>query len=315
MARAQGESNPWGDYWADAPPESCTALLPAEARADIESVWRNAFASLDKNASVLDIAAGKGAVLALAAALRGDLALLGVDSAPASAIAPADKDPAGFDLRGDVDAAALPFPDRAFTLVASQFGLEYAGFERALDEALRVCADRLILLVHAADGVVVRQNAAEAGQISWILDALRLFEKLKPGFQGPGGRITAPVKAALELIRKKSAGTENPRLLDAVAQGALQLNAIAAQHGPAAALDAAGQMEARMRNHAARMTALAEAALGPEECERALGRIRDSGFSSHAFHDARAPASGALVGRWISAARRGASEFQRGGDI
>lgn len=303
LMRATDAESLWADYWADAPPESCTALLPPDARRDIEAVWRNAFARLEKGASVLDIAAGRGAVLALAAAARSDLALLGVDSAPTNAIAPADKDAAGFDLRGDIDAAALPFPDRAFTLVASQFGLEYADFERALAEALRVCADRLILLVHAADGIVVKQNAAEADQISWILDSLRLFEKLKHGFHGPGGRITAPVKAALELIRKKSNAIENPRLLDAVAQGALQLNAIAAQHGPAAALEAAGQMETRMRNHAARMSALAEAALSPEDCSRALRKIRDSGFSSHGFHDARAPASGALVGRWIDAVR------------
>jgi len=305
MGRAHGADHLWADYWADAPPESCTALLPEDARRAIDAVWRNAVEALDHGASVLDIAAGRGAVLALAASCRGDLALTGVDSAPASSVAPANEAAAGFRILGDVDAAALPFPNRAFALVASQFGVEYADFDRALSEAMRVCAGRLLLLVHASDGIVVAQNAGEAAQIEWVLDTLRLFEKQARAFRASSGKITATVKAALDMIDKQRTRTDNPRLLDAIMQGALQLHAIAARHGAAAALEAAQAMEARMRNHAARMAALADAALGPGDCERALGRIRDGGFSQYGLHEVRAPKSGALTGRWICAARQG----------
>ncbi len=125
---------------------------------------------------------------------------MGVDRAPTPAIAPDNAETAQYNIRGDIDAVALPFPARAFTLVTSQFGLEYANFDEALSEALRVCDQRLLLLMHAAEGAVVKQNAAEADQIFWMLDGLHLFEKLQDSFKTSSDKISAETDATLTLV-------------------------------------------------------------------------------------------------------------------
>jgi len=101
----------WGDYWAETGPEGCAALLPDAARGAVEAAWRECFAALPPGAAVLDVASGKGAVLRVAAAVRADLDLVGVDLAPDGALAPT----AGLRLMGGVDARALPFADGALT--------------------------------------------------------------------------------------------------------------------------------------------------------------------------------------------------------
>ncbi len=72
MAGAHSPDEIWGDYWADAPADSCIALLPEAARRSIEAEWASAFAALNESGSVLDIATGKGAVLMQAAMIIKD---------------------------------------------------------------------------------------------------------------------------------------------------------------------------------------------------------------------------------------------------
>lgn len=111
------------------------------------------------------------------------------------------------------DVRSMPYPDRSFDLVVSQFGIEYAG-EVAFTEAARLVAGRGILtaIVHLAGGALHRECAENLAFVAAVNRS-----KLVPlaraafgaGFDLNAGRISVPefqqhdkrLAAAVETVK------------------------------------------------------------------------------------------------------------------
>lgn len=155
----------WTGYWLGAGRGSgCLPGAPAPLNAALAATWAAFADALPPAAQVLDIATGSGAVVVALTALRGDIVAIGVDNAglPAS----------GLDLRGDIDAAALPFADASFDAVSSQFGIEYCA-PAALTEAARVLrpGGALGFVVHCCGSRAVAHNRARRAALVGLRDA------------------------------------------------------------------------------------------------------------------------------------------------
>lgn len=267
----------WSAFWRTGARDGCTAAFPAAAQAAIASAWHQMFATQSSTIRLLDVACGRGAVLAHAAA-AGIVDRTGVDLAEDAAVAVPDER-----ILGGVDACALPFADRSFDLVVSQFGLEYAGIERALPEAARVTRGALAFLVHAREGAVVAQAREQAAQAQWI-DAER------DGF-GVIARGALDCEALLAEVDAAAQAATNPALLLAFADHARALS----QRPDRLALDA---FAAEWRAHAARMADLDRAAPDAAALDRAAQALGADGFTVM-IDDLHS--GGALVGRWLRA--------------
>ncbi len=152
----------WSQYWHFDRIASCfDGAGRTNYAGEIAGSWRAFFAELPAGACILDLCTGNGAVALLAAEEGRAARIVAVDQA--------DIDPPAFvsrhadlyarvDFRGGTDVESLPFGDGGFDAVVSQYGIEYADLSRALPEAVRMIAPggRLRVVVHAADGVVVR---------------------------------------------------------------------------------------------------------------------------------------------------------------
>ena len=147
-------------------------------------------------ASLLDVACGHGAVtgIAIAAARKAGLDLEAhcADYSQAAVDELCRRFPG---VEGVAcDATDMPWPDRRFDFVVSQFGIEYAG-DAAFDEAARLVADggMLAALTHLAGGAIEAECAdnyavAKALRESRLMPlARRAFEA---GFDLIAGRIT-----------------------------------------------------------------------------------------------------------------------------
>lgn len=269
----------WSAFWRTGAREGCTMAFPPAAQQAIVSGWRAAFANRPPETRLLDIACGRGAVMALAAA-AGLASRTGVDIAATDAIAIG-----GERILGGIDARALPFEDRAFDLVVSQFGLEYAGLDAALDEAARVTRGDLVLLFHAADGAVVTQAAEQARHAAWIDAELKGFEALSQG-----GAVLDSVLAKVLAAARTAANTA---MLEGYYHTA---RALAARPDPAMIAGFA----AEWRDHAGRMADLARAAPDRGAAHAAVTTLERQGFAAKLSDLA---VDGALVGRWLSARR------------
>ncbi|MCH8202667.1 MAG: methyltransferase domain-containing protein [Proteobacteria bacterium] len=299
----------WSDYWRSGQLHACTFDFPEDAREAIAARWRKEFSALPSGATILDVATGSGALIALAAEVAGPdrhLSATGVDLAEIDQL----KDTgltasAEFDITflGGTDAARLPFEDRQFTLVVSQFGLEYADFESAMNEACRVAKAKIVALMHAAESPVVRQNGLIPGQVHWLRSELALFDAAREHFQKAtdktGNRLTE-ISAA---IRKKCASLENPDFLVSVSKYVGQLLGRSATLGSGQGLAFLDAMEAQLVIHADLMTALIEAARSEADLALARDICAAAGYNSVNVSGEYFGREPQLVGHWLSAER------------
>lgn len=153
----------WQDYWAQGQMACC---LSGDLRKGYDgllaSAWRDYFLSQEDGARILDLCTGNGGVLLLAFAVAAEakrtFEMIGVDKAPIDPTRYASAHRHALSkitFMGDTDVANLPFEGAEFDAVISQFGIEYAGLEAAVSEAVRVLSPggSLMFVIHATDGV------------------------------------------------------------------------------------------------------------------------------------------------------------------
>jgi ubiquinone/menaquinone biosynthesis C-methylase UbiE len=299
LSKQDKRPSSWELFWAEAGVDGCTALFPAAAQQAIVARWRSYFTGLKPGSAILDLATGAGAVLVHAAQAQPNGAtfrLVGTD------LATRPPDQTHFtEYHGGIDAASLPFPDGSFDCVTSQFGIEYAGFETALEEAGRVCRGGINMLVHAAGGVVVRQNVLQADQADWILEELALPARLADHFEAPTPASAAAVDELLRKIRARGSSDENVTLLESVYAAALSTQQLWQRNGPEAARQALAALSGQLALHRDRMRLLGGAGINRSRLDAAAERLRNAGFRLVKVDEERFGADDHLVGYWLGA--------------
>lgn len=154
-----GNKHGWSEYWQTSAGDG-EVFVTGEGKKHpaLGSFWRQVFATQTPGTRIVDLASGAGSIFSHLAGSNA-FELHAVDTA-----APALKQ-----LRERVpttrtvvaSAAAVPYTDRSFDLVVSQFGVEYAGLP-AFSEAARLVAagGRLTMLCHISDGYIDARNKA-----------------------------------------------------------------------------------------------------------------------------------------------------------
>jgi len=184
------------------------------------SYFRREF-SANRSPSLIDIACGNGAVTEIAiAAARDAGAELAAHCADYSAAAIDELRKRFPDVTGIAcDAAEIPYPDRRFDFVVSQFGIEYAG-AAAFSEAARLVSDRgaFAALVHMAGGAIqaeceqnraVAQTLRESQLIPLARSAFAAGFDLLAGksgdkeFQEADRRLAPAVETAKRILREQ----------------------------------------------------------------------------------------------------------------
>jgi SAM-dependent methyltransferase len=174
----------WNHYWQSDRIASC--LDGAGARNYDDSVaagWRAFFGTLPADCRILDLCTGNGAVAILAA----ETSLAEARAFDIVAVDQAEIDPPAYLTRHQAELSAiafrpqtrveaLPFADRSFDAVVSQYGLEYSDLSRSLAELGRVIAGggRVRLVLHAAEGVVSADAKRVIDEADFLLNEVDL---------------------------------------------------------------------------------------------------------------------------------------------
>lgn len=272
----------WGAYWQTAPADGCTAAFPPAVAGAIAARWRGLLAGLPANARLIDLACGRGALLALARE-RGLSDVVGVDAATVAAADAA--------IRGGIDAARLPFADASFDVAVSQFGVEYAGLVPAVAEAARVACRQVWLLLHAADGPVVGAGRELVAQADWLRAGVQAFTRLARHAASPDAASAADVEALRAAIVARAEAATNTSLLEAVWQAA---GAQLAAPDAAAVASLANDVQAWAR----RLALLTGAAPDAASVAAVAETLRAGGWTVTVADEGAPPAA-----RWLLASR------------
>jgi SAM-dependent methyltransferase len=144
----------WSAFWQEPGQSRCVAGA-SEMWGVLDEFWSSFSRSLPAGTRVLELGCGAGAVARMIASARADVSVTGIDFA---------RIPFTFqsqvDLLSETAMESLPFEDRSFGAVVSQFGFEYSRTEEAARETARVLLPgaRLRMLVHHANSSIVASN-------------------------------------------------------------------------------------------------------------------------------------------------------------
>lgn len=277
MTVSQNEAA-WADFWRSGGVGPESGCLPSRLRlidAVQRRVWQQVARQLPRNARVLDLGTGDGAVLAKIRDVRTDLKLIGVDSSPV--LRPAPK---GVTLKSAVPMEALPFPPASFDLVTSQFGFEYAETEKVGPEVFRVLRRQrtFVFIIHHAEGRIVEHNAGRVEVLAWAVRESGLLEKAEALAKA---RTIANI-ATPRLFRDAPADARRRFADQPVGEefvtAILQTLELGRRAPLAESIEVLSTLRARAENEIARIEALGRAARTPQQIGIIRRNLQAAGF-------------------------------------
>lgn len=178
----------WSLYWSQDRLHSCIASQEEEDQQVLNEEWARFARHLPGNARVLDLATGNGAVPKALLAARQDLQIDAVDRAKI--------DPLNFlsdigalrevRFQGQTDILKLPFERETFDAISSQFGIEYAGLEKAgpLSGRLLKRGGKLLFFVHHADSELILSSRHKGVELEQLVGEQGLLSSLQAMLTG-----------------------------------------------------------------------------------------------------------------------------------
>ncbi len=289
----------WDDYWRHTR-EAAAHKGGGPQDEVLARFWTSYFAEAYARSSrrrLIDIGCGNGSVASFAVdASKPPLDplpfLVGVDNSFAALRAFSARFPAAAAVAADAN--RLPFKDRQFDIVTSQFSVEYAGLE-AIEAAARLVSTggSLALIMHLKGGAMYRECATNLEAVR-ALQRSRLLASLKQIFEA--GQAAAPrpvdgsdaadararlvqamreVEATLNTHGKEIAGGALYRVHEDVAHMHRRRDAFA----PEEIVHWVDVMTREFDAYAERMSAMLGAAIDEQEFDACLTRLTAQGLA------------------------------------
>lgn len=264
--RTNKKTEAWTHYWKSAAKDSsgCIPGAPASVAELLKGIWADFFETLPRQAKLLDLGTGGGAVLREAQAGRPDLQLTGVDSAK---VLP--------DLGGkvamfpDIYLEKLPFKDGSFDVITSQFAIEYASLLQAVSEVKRILAPggRFLLFCHHADSIIVHDNIKRLAAIEDLLAGSGLLNGAIKVVKQKKTLLPKKQKYLAQLLRKMQSKHPEQPLINEVA------GIIAGLMTEAGALQKLLSLRRDIEMEGRRISALQVSALSPAELQNFCSQL------------------------------------------
>ena len=286
----------------------------------IAAFWHDLFTNISsqqQSVNLLDVATGNGAILEIASSILDDTSttMSCVDLSEAAIENVAARFPK---VTGVVaDALSMPMASEQYNLVTSQFGVEYAGVD-AINEAARLVSPdgRLVLMLHALDGVIHRECQTSLAAIEELqaADFVPLaVDFFRNGFAAVGGadrraydeagkRLAPAIQAAEAIMTRHGEAVAG----DMIARLYADVGHI---HSNLPKFDAEDVHSWLMRNereldsYAERMSSMIKAAISASEFRAACNQLLATGFTLER-NDALTENGQAMPIAWILVAAR-----------
>lgn len=216
------------------------------------------------------------------------------------------------------NALQLPYSDKSFDLVVSQFGIEYAG-EAAFLEAARLVATggALVAIAHSTDSALHRECAENLATVRAVgqsnlmastRDAFVLGFKLldrkasAAEFQVRDRQLAAAVETTKRILRSRGTGALHAFLESFVRDVGYMYNRIA-NYTPAKVFAWLDLMERELIAYEGRMASMTRSALDETAFKRIAGFLSSEGLMVDPSDTLSLRGSGKPAG-WILCARR-----------
>lgn len=199
ISKEKAVANAWSNYWTN---DFLTTFVDHEDEnysGQIKKYWNSVFSELQTEQAVVDLAAGNGALLALAKEYFSDknsqVALAAIDIADLSN-STFYRENDDIEVLDKTDLRSIPLSENCKDLCISQFGFEYSDTSESCKEVARILKPegRLHLIMHHASSYISLHSRSAIEQIrlcsnSGLIEKseklLRRLQKLKKSHRNP----------------------------------------------------------------------------------------------------------------------------------
>ncbi len=321
MRKADDALWAWSVFWHSDQLQSCMPINEPDASDQLFSTWRAFFDALPAGARILDLGTGNGSLTAQAVAVSKTkperFRIHGVDLA--------DIDPQRFvtsaaDLLREVTfyprtpMEKLPFDDKNFDAVGSQYGLEYSDTKESVPEALRVLkpGGSFQFLLHADDGVLKEGCQLQSRQAETILNSSlfdRLADLLKklvnaetqhaPENTAAATQAITALKRVLDELERSFADDESLSLVENLFAAVRSLPELRKSHDLQTLLVMTNEIRDLLVAQSKRLQAMQQAALGDTAANALADQLRKLGASNVTLERAVAGKQRHRIGFWL----------------
>ncbi|MCH9005520.1 MAG: class I SAM-dependent methyltransferase [Proteobacteria bacterium] len=284
----------WDTYWQGTGDVGAFSA-GGVAHPAIAAFWDSFFSSIASNGQptkLLDVATGNGAILASAlSVLNAEMTSITCVDISAAAIKNVEQQFPG--TVGIVaDARSIPLDDKQFSLVTSQFGVEYAGLD-AVQESARMIADggKLALMLHIVDGLVHQECSASLAAIqklrasNFVPLSIELFRTGfaavrgadRSAYDAAGAQLAPAIQIAEAIMAEYGegvAGDTIARLYSDVGRIHGEIN----KYDPDEIFNWLDTMDRELDAYAGRMSSMMDAAVDDQAFRDLCVKLESSGF-------------------------------------
>jgi ubiquinone/menaquinone biosynthesis C-methylase UbiE len=265
----------WSLYWSQDRLHSCVASGADTDQQALETLWQDFAKSLDQT-RVLDLATGNGAVPFALLAERSELEIYAVDRA--------EIDPVKFLSQGEAlkavkfysetDIYNLPFEEKSFSALTSQFGIEYAGLQKASVAVMKLLkvGGKFQFIVHNKDSDIILSSGQKLQELEQLLKPEGLLETLMKVMRGE------VEFSELEDVGKKYLEQESIKTQALSGQIFDGINQLSQKLGDDSkgAIDLALAIDLRVRSEYQRLQEMADAAQDADAMDDLVDALRES---------------------------------------
>lgn len=321
MRKADDALWAWSVFWQSDQLQSCMPVNEADASEQLFSAWHKFFDALPAGARILDLGTGNGSLASQAVVVSKTkperFSIHGVDLAD---IEPSRFVTSAADLLREVTFHSrtpmeeLPFADRHFAAVASQYAIEYSRTDDSLTEALRVLEPGGLFrfLLHADDGVLKERCQLQRQQAETILDSslfpllTDMLEKLVSAeTQNTSETISAAeesismLKGVLDKLGQGFADNDDLSLVVNLFDAVRHLPDMRKSHSLEALLAMTEDIRELLVAQSERLQAMQDAALDNTAANAMADYVRKLGAEDVALERATAGEQGYCIGYWL----------------
>lgn len=303
----------WENYFRGGQLATCPTGPDGGYDLELAAVWRKFLEPLAQGATVVDVATGNGAVLAIAAelslALQRDWSLHGCDLARIDPVRDVRDGPArfaGVSFHAGVATELLPFEVGSVDAVCGQYALEYSDRPAALREIARVLrpGGRAQFVMHHAESKLMNNARVSLAECEQVLVTWDVFPQLCQVLS-MGGEDAVQRQAALEnlqaLVRQLKGAIVHPDapggglIIRATLDAAQQLLEMRSRWPASAVIPEVTRAENEVKASRARLLDLVDRASDVARMQETIGSAQECGLVC-THHEAQFHAQSNLVG-------------------
>ncbi|PKI17095.1 class I SAM-dependent methyltransferase [Colwellia sp. 12G3] len=206
----KNDSEYWNDYWSQGHKTSFGGTFINGYEGIIKNIWEDYFDSLRDNSQVLDLCTGNASLLRLAQnsqhRIRG-ISFTGVDYAQIDTT-DGFGGQAGINLIFGINIEKLPFENKIFNYVISNFGIEYSDLSQSVAEASRVLLSggELQFVCHCHDSILIKSNRHELEMLIQMFCPSDVLDNLTELIDALTDReVNNPQKSAEQIMKFQEA--------------------------------------------------------------------------------------------------------------